>query len=181
LKRSGCTLAGLRFLSGESHNRMIDLATRLRMAAVRRQDTSAELSVQAFLRAVGQPYKLHDSTLPGSPDIVLRLSHTVIFVHGCFWHRHGCSRSTTPTARHRYWQQKFRRTIARDRRTVRALRKSGWKVIIVWECQARSSILLRKRLRVYSVGRGLVPTTPQVVGKRRSSATHRPQIRTTCR
>lgn len=77
--------------------------------------------------------------MPGTPDMVLRKHRLVIFVHGCFWHRHeGCRRCTTPKTRAEFWREKFRRNVERDHRHVDALRKRGWNVLIIWECETKN-------------------------------------------
>jgi len=86
--------------------------------------------------------------LPGNPDIVLPKYSTVVFVHGCFWHRHaGCPRATTPAVNQEYWLPKFERTVKRDRRNVSELQRQGWHVIVVWECELRDRERLAKRLK----------------------------------
>jgi DNA mismatch endonuclease (patch repair protein) len=89
--------------------------------------------------------------LPGKPDIVLRKHQTVVFVHGCFWHRHpNCVKTTTPDERREFWQTKFDKNVRRDRRVQRRLRRRGWRVLIVWECQTserKLQALIRRILR----------------------------------
>jgi DNA mismatch endonuclease (patch repair protein) len=84
--------------------------------------------------------------MPGRPDIVLPRYHTVVFMHGCFWHRHGgCKQSYKPKSRVAFWTQKFDATVARDRRVARILRASGWRVVIVWECQLHNAAAVARR------------------------------------
>ncbi|MBI2741048.1 MAG: DNA mismatch endonuclease Vsr [Rhodospirillales bacterium] len=117
------------------------------MRAVGRENTAPELLVRRTLHRMGLRFRLHCKDLPGTPDIVLPKHRTVIFVHGCFWHRHrGCRRASTPTIRAAYWQRRFAANVARDRRVRQALRKAGWRVLTVWECQTRFDESLRKRL-----------------------------------
>lgn len=93
-------------------------------------------------------FRLHRRDLPGTPDIVLPRHATVVFVHGCFWHRHkGCKGATTPKTRRAFWRAKFEANVERDRRNRRDLRKLGWKVVTVWECQIRKTGRLEARLR----------------------------------
>ena len=111
------------------------------MARVRSKNTSPEKTVRCLLHAAGYRFRLHDRKLPGRPDIVLKRFYAVIFVHGCFWHRHpGCSSATTPRTRAEYWKPKFAKTIERDKRNAQALEDLGWRVITVWECQLRKNI-----------------------------------------
>ena len=106
------------------------------MAGIRGRDTMPELRVRSHLHKAGLRFRLHRRDLPGSPDIVLPRWNTVIFVHGCFWHRHsGCPKATTPATNRRFWDRKFRENVARDVRNRTALRKMGWKVYTVWECR----------------------------------------------
>jgi DNA mismatch endonuclease (patch repair protein) len=106
------------------------------MKSVRREDTSPELAVRRFLHASGLRYALHRADLPGRPDIVLPARRTAVFVHGCFWHGHGCAhgsvRAKTNAA---FWAAKIAGNRARDRRQARQLRRLGWQVETVWECQ----------------------------------------------
>ena len=93
-----------------------------------------------MLHHAGFRFRLHDPKLPGRPDIILPKYQTVIFVHGCFWHRHpGCKNATTPSSNTGFWKDKFEATIARDSRNVAAIKKAGWNVITVWECELESS------------------------------------------
>lgn len=117
------------------------------MASVRQQNTAPELAVRRELSAMGLRYRLHDKSLPGSPDIVLSKFKSVVFVHGCFWHRHGCYRTTSPRTRAAFWEEKFRANLSRDRRAARHLRRLGWRVIVIWECAAHNVAGLRRRLR----------------------------------
>lgn len=108
------------------------------MRRVRSKDTSPERKVRSLLHRRGFRFRLHRKDLPGAPDIVLPKYDTVIFVHGCFWHRHpGCSRATTPATRREYWLPKFERTVRRDAKNQAELRRLGWNVVIVWECELR--------------------------------------------
>ena len=109
------------------------------MSGIRARDTKPELLVRRFLHAEGLRYRLNVRSLPGSPDIVLPRWRTVIFVHGCFWHRHpGCNLAYLPRTRQAFWLEKFERNVARDKTAIAALRGAGWHVIVVWECTLRS-------------------------------------------
>lgn len=105
------------------------------MRAVRRQHTAPELVVRRLLHAAGYRYRLHDSRLPGSPDLVFSRRRKAIFVHGCFWHGHDCRSSLTPKSRVDYWDAKIARNRARDQKNVEKLQKEGWAVFCVWECE----------------------------------------------
>ena len=113
-----------------------DSATRSRiMARVRSRNTGPELVLRRALHARGLRYKLHDSGLPGRPDLVFPRFGAVCFVHGCFWHRHdGCPRATTPATNRGYWEQKFEANVRRDREHRATLLEAGWRVGVVWEC-----------------------------------------------
>jgi len=107
------------------------------MSRIRSRDTQPELLVRSTLHKAGYRFRLHSKTLPGHPDIVLPRHGTVVFVHGCFWHRHhGCRYAYTPKSRVEFWRRKLEGNVERDRRNARALRALGWRVITVWECQA---------------------------------------------
>jgi DNA mismatch endonuclease (patch repair protein) len=111
------------------------------MAAIRGKDTKPEMLVRSWLHRNGFRFRLHRKDLPGKPDIVLAKYRTVIFVHGCFWHRHGCSNSVLPATRRDFWLQKLSANVSRDRRNQRALKRQGWSVITLWECSLRKRFL----------------------------------------
>ncbi|MCO6465979.1 MAG: DNA mismatch endonuclease Vsr [Bradyrhizobiaceae bacterium] len=115
---------------------LVNQKTRSRiMAAVGRKNTAPELRLRSALHRLGLRFRLNVKNLPGSPDIVLPKYKTVVFVHGCFWHRHGCSKTTTPKTRQEFWNAKFEANRARDERKEAQLRELGWRVITVWECE----------------------------------------------
>lgn len=106
------------------------------MSRVRRTNTRPEIVVRRILHRLGLRFRLHAKKLPGRPDIVLSRWRIVIFVHGCFWHRHnGCSKTTTPSSNKGFWLDKFATNVKRDKRCRRQLRDAGWRVIVVWECE----------------------------------------------
>ena len=110
------------------------------MSRIRGKDTKPELALRSLLHRNGYRFRLHDRRLPGSPDIVLPKHHTVIFVNGCFWHRHeGCSKAYTPSSRREFWSGKFDATVERDAKKSVQLKEQGWKVLTVWECELQSS------------------------------------------
>lgn len=105
------------------------------MSNIRSKNTRPEMKLRRALHARGFRYRLHDQTLPGSPDIVLPKYKVAIFVHGCFWHRHqGCPKAYNPKSNIDQWSTKFRSNVARDFRDTMLLRAAGWRVITVWEC-----------------------------------------------
>ncbi|MEO6456259.1 MAG: DNA mismatch endonuclease Vsr [Ginsengibacter sp.] len=109
------------------------------MAAIKSRNTKPEMLVRRFLHANGFRYKLHDKSLPGRPDIVLPKYKTVIFVHGCFWHGHdGCRYYVVPKTRTEWWLNKINGNIANDTKAIKALKKEGWKIINLWECDLKS-------------------------------------------
>lgn len=124
------------------------------MGAVGRYDTPPEMLVRRFLHRAGYRYRVHRKDLPGRPDIVLPRYRVAIFVHGCFWHRHtGCRRTTTPKTRREFWQAKFAANIARDRRSYTALEAIGWRVVVIWECEAVQPSWLEAHLVSLVTGR----------------------------
>ena len=111
------------------------------MSRIRSRDTSPELAIRRQLHALGLRYRLHDRRLPGRPDLVLPRFRAVVFVHGCFWHRHpGCSIATTPKSNTAFWQEKFDRNVRRDKRSAVALEAAGWRVFTAWECELSSGV-----------------------------------------
>lgn len=118
------------------------------MRRVRSRDTTPELSVRRLVHAMGYRYRLHVATLPGRPDLAFPRLRKVLFVHGCFWHGHRrCGKQTTPSSRREYWLPKLDRNKQRDRRNRRLLRKAGWGVLVVWECQLKNPEAVARRIR----------------------------------
>ncbi len=116
------------------------------MAAVHAKDTGPELALRRLVHGMGHRYRLHAKELPGRPDLVFRPLKKVIFVHGCFWHRHdACRYATTPKSRTVFWHAKFAANVARDRRNVRDLKKAGWRVLTIWQCQLKNPNKVAKR------------------------------------
>lgn len=108
------------------------------MARIRSTDTVPEIVVRRLTHAMGYRYRLHDKKLPGKPDMVFARRRKVIFVHGCFWHRHSCRRGRSmPSTREAFWSAKFSANVKRDRQVRRRLRHEEWDVLVVWECQTK--------------------------------------------
>jgi len=106
------------------------------MSRVRSKDTGPEMRVRRLLHGLGYRYRLHDRSLPGCPDLVFAKWGAVIFVHGCFWHSHeGCPSNRQPKSNRAYWASKRAGNVARDRTNERLLRRAGWKVLVIWECE----------------------------------------------
>lgn len=127
---------------------IVDPATRSRMmAGIRNRDTAPERAVRRELYGLGIRYRLHNGKLPGRPDIVIGRLRTVIFVHGCYWHRHpGCRLAYTPKSNVEFWLAKLEGNAARDARNQALLEEQGWRVIVIWECETRDLPVLRERL-----------------------------------
>lgn len=118
------------------------------MSRVRSANTSPEIRVRKILHRLGYRFRLHRRDLPGTPDIVLAAYNYVIFVHGCFWHRHnGCRDASTPSTRVRFWKKKFAENVTRDGKKTVALQVLGWKVLIVWECELRNEDSVAAKLK----------------------------------
>lgn len=107
------------------------------MSRVRRSDTAPELAIRRALHSNGWRYRLHAKDLPGTPDIVFRSRRVAVFVHGCFWHGHGCKLSTVPKTRPDYWISKISANKERDKRQLIQLVEMGWTAITVWQCDLR--------------------------------------------
>lgn len=106
------------------------------MSRIRGKDTRIEVKVRRYLFSKGFRYRKNVATLPGKPDIVFSQYKTVIFIHGCYWHRHeGCKNCTTPGTNRNFWLQKFEKTVQNDQKQQEQLKQSGWKVFVLWECQ----------------------------------------------
>ena len=122
---------------------IVDKRTRARiMSRIRGRDTGPEIALRKSLHRMGFRYRLHSSKLPGRPDLVLSGRRAVVFVHGCFWHRHAeCRFATTPASNVDFWKEKFKATVLRDVRVHEELRNLGWRVATVWECVLNGSEL----------------------------------------
>jgi DNA mismatch endonuclease (patch repair protein) len=131
------------------------------MAAVRSKNTTPELIVRRAVHRLGFRFRLHDKKLPGKPDLVLRKWRTVIFVNGCFWHRHSnCKKATTPKSNEPFWMKKFGENKRRDRLTYKVLARLGWKVIVIWQCETALSKELSAALKRHFIdNRGSGSTT----------------------
>lgn len=120
-----------------------------RMSRIRNADTKPEMTVRRLVHSMGYRYRLHARDLPGNPDLVFRPRKKVIFVHGCFWHQHDCRQYRQPRTKREFWEPKLAKNKARDADVRRQLRKLGWGVMVVWECQVRKESLLRSRIKTF--------------------------------
>jgi DNA mismatch endonuclease, patch repair protein len=110
------------------------------MSQIKSEDTKPELKVRKALYAKGYRYRIYYDKLPGKPDIVFIGKKIVIFIHGCFWHQHGCKKSRRPKANKKFWNEKLDRNIERDKEIKAKLEKEGWKVFVVWGCEIKQDI-----------------------------------------
>jgi len=122
------------------------------MSSVRSRNTGPERAVRSIVHRLGFRYSLIRRDLPGKPDLTFVGKRKAIFVHGCFWHGHSCLYGKLPKSRLDYWKPKIAANKARDRKQVRALRKTGWSVMIVWQCQLRNNDLFEARIRSFLDG-----------------------------
>jgi len=117
------------------------------MSRIGGKNSAPEMRVRRLLHALGFRFRLHPTNLPGKPDIVLPRHRKVVLIHGCFWHSHpGCPRAARPTTNVEFWQKKMDGNHARDRRVLRELKKRGWSVLVLWQCQLKSVDVLTRRL-----------------------------------
>lgn len=107
------------------------------MSRIRSKDTVPEETVRKWLHAKGFRYRKNVACLPGKPDIVLRKYNAIVFIHGCFWHKHDCGRFHLPKSNTDYWEEKINRNVERDKGVLTQLVATGWRVFIIWECQLR--------------------------------------------
>lgn len=115
------------------------------MSAIKGKNTKPEVLVRKLLHGLGYRFRIQRKDLPGKPDIVLPKYRTAIFINGCFWHRHkGCKLASEPSTNRDFWEKKFAANVGRDARNYAALRKQGWNVLIIWECEVKK--ILRSRL-----------------------------------
>jgi DNA mismatch endonuclease (patch repair protein) len=120
---------------------------RRNMSRVKGRDTKPELLVRSIVHRMGYRFRLHGKGLPGKPDLVLPRHRKVIFVHGCFWHGHaGCRRAARPSTNREFWDRKIDGNVERDAANVKALRRAGWKVLVVWQCAMKDRASLEKKL-----------------------------------
>jgi DNA mismatch endonuclease (patch repair protein) len=123
------------------------------MGRIRCKDTQPELVVRRLIYSLGYRYRLHRKGLPGKPDIVFPTRKKVIFIHGCFWHRHdGCALARMPKSRVDFWNQKLEGNKARDQRNVQQLQAAGWAVLTIWECQLRDLVALQTTIITFLEG-----------------------------
>ena len=121
-----------------------------RMSLVRSKDTRPEMHVRRLVYSLGHRYRLHAKDLPGKPDLVFRSRRQVIFVHGCFWHRHrGCVRTRLPKSKLAFWQPKLEANRKRDIQTKRRLTRMGWRYLVVWECELSNEMRVAQRIRQF--------------------------------
>lgn len=109
------------------------------MSRIRSKNTKPEMVVRKAAHALGLRFRLHRRDLPGTPDLVFPGRRIALFVHGCFWHRHGCTKATTPASNVGYWTAKFERNVERDARNAAELRKLGWRCVRIWECETKNA------------------------------------------
>lgn len=120
------------------------------MSRIRSRDTKPEMIVRRLTHGMGYRYRLHDRTLPGCPDLVFRKRGKVVFVHGCFWHRHAkCQFATVPKSRVEFWEAKLTANRNRDKKNLRKLKKLGWSILVIWECELGDEGLLKDRIRQF--------------------------------
>ena len=118
------------------------------MSRIKSGNTKPEIVVRSLLHNMGYRFRLHRKDLPGKPDIVLPRYKSVIFVHGCFWHRHkGCKNATSPKTKKIFWREKFRTNVERDRRVQKELKSMGWSIQIIWECELFDPEDVKKTLK----------------------------------
>ena len=117
------------------------------MSAIKSKNTKPEIAVRKLLHSMGYRFRLHRKDLPGSPDIVLPKYKTVIFVHGCFWHRHkDCKYATTPKTREEFWNNKFRSNVERDLEVQENIKNIEWRSVVIWECETKDIENLRGKI-----------------------------------
>ena len=118
------------------------------MSRIKNKDTEPEMKVRRMLHKLGIGYRLHSKDLPGKPDIVLKKYNTVIFVHGCYWHRHkGCKNATTPKTNTAFWLKKFDKNKENDKKKAAMLKELGWNLQVIWECETSHPDILNKKLK----------------------------------
>lgn len=127
------------------------------MARIGGRNTAPEMIVRKLLHSLGYRFRLYRRDLPGTPDIVFSSRRKVVFVNGCFWHAHGCRIGRPPKSRPEFWGPKLERNRSKDKRNVAALRRAGWSVLTVWQCQTRAQEGLERRLKSFLGASGKIP------------------------
>lgn len=120
-----------------------------RMAKIKNANTKPEMIVRQMVYSMGYRYRLHVRSLPGNPDIVFRPREKAIFVHGCFWHQHGCRQYKMPRTKLSFWKPKLTKNKVRDAKVKRDLRKLGWQTMSIWECQIKKETMLKHRIESF--------------------------------
>lgn len=116
------------------------------MSRISGNNTKPEILVRKYLFSHGFRYRKNKKELPGKPDIVLSKYHVIIFINGCFWHGHTCRAGRLPETNHAFWENKIHKNILRDKKNIQELETRGWKVIVIWECELKNTILQNNRL-----------------------------------
>jgi DNA mismatch endonuclease (patch repair protein) len=116
------------------------------MASISGKETKPEIQVRKYLFCQGFRFRKNVKALPGKPDVVLAKYRTVIFIHGCFWHGHDCKKAAKPTSNVSFWSEKIKSNIDRDKRHTEELVKSGWNVIVIWECELKNKESFANRM-----------------------------------
>ena len=131
---------------------MVDIHTKAQrsfnMSRIRGKDTKPELAVRSFVHRLGYRFRLHRKDLPGKPDLVLSRHKKVILVHGCYWHMHNCKYGrVVPKTNAKFWREKREGNKQRDKKNIAALKKQGWRILVIWECQLKDPEKLRQRIK----------------------------------
>lgn len=120
------------------------------MSRIRGKDTKPELTVRSLLHSMGYRFRLKNAALPGKPDIILPRHKAVIFVHGCFWHRHkGCRHTYTPKSKTEFWQRKFDSNVCRDKQVIDQLKELEWSHLTLWECEVKNEEPLKRKIKAF--------------------------------
>lgn len=128
---------------------LTSLQRSVNMALIKNKDIKPEIKLRSFLHSAGLRFRKNVKNLPGSPDLVFPKYKIIIFLHGCYWHRHSCKRGqSTPNTRKEFWDNKFRTNVQRDQRNMKILASMGWKVLIVWECEIKSQERMQEVIHI---------------------------------
>jgi len=120
---------------------------KLCMTKIKAKNTKPEIAVRKVLSRLGERYRLHNSKLAGKPDIVIVKTKKIIFINGCFWHQHkNCKKQAMPKANKKYWESKLKRNIEKQAQDIKLLKKQGWEVYKIWECQTNNEDKLTQKI-----------------------------------
>jgi DNA mismatch endonuclease (patch repair protein) len=133
----------------------------LNMARVKSRNTALEIQIRSLVHKLGYRFRLHRKDLPGTPDLIFPKRRSAVFINGCFWHGHNCSKAKLPASNRIFWEAKIKKNVERDTRVVVQLAEKGWRVLTIWQCQTKDMNALQERLTIFLEGAEIKSTIRQ--------------------